>query len=50
MTIYKVEFKGWEREYYFSTLTLARDFAERYREAGYKNYSLQPITVREGVN
>ena len=49
MTIYKVEFKGWGREYFFSTLTLAREFAEKYSEAGYKDYSLKTVEVR-GVN
>jgi len=48
MTIYKVEFKGWGREYYFSTLRMAQEFQEKYREAGYRVSTLNVITVREG--
>ena len=49
MTVFKVNFKGWEKDYYFSTFELARTFVVKYLDYGYKNYNIEPISIREAI-
>jgi hypothetical protein len=49
MTIYEVEIVGWHQKYYFSGIEVAKQFGEKYVAAGYKEYKVQAISVREEI-
>jgi hypothetical protein len=49
MTIYQVEIVGWKEKYFFAEREIAKQFGEKYVAAGYKEYKIQGITLREEV-